>query len=83
MVAKGVGNTGRGKYKPVVHYIPDVLDVIRVGTSALITPINHYGYLVSNTKLVKTSKVLNYNPETGIFETENTIYIPKPPVGEA
>lgn len=62
--------------KPVVYYHPDPLDLIMVGKSAFITPVNHYGSLVSNTTVVRTSTVIVHDPVTGEFETRNTVYVP-------
>ena len=47
---------------------------IQVGMSALIHPIDHPSYRVSNGSLTQTSTVLSYDEETGVFETLNTIY---------
>lgn len=63
--------------KPIVHYRPNVADYIRVGEVALVCPTDHWSYLVSNTALVHTSKVLHYDNATGVFETLNTVYKPE------
>lgn len=50
---------------------------IRVGSSALVYPLNHTDLEnVSNNELATTSTVLNYCPDTGVFETRNSIYKP-------
>jgi uncharacterized protein YabE (DUF348 family) len=58
-------------HKPVVHYIQSDIP-IDVGQSAWIYPIDHPSVHVSNTSIVKTSKVVAIN-EDG-FETVNSIY---------
>ena len=63
------------KRKPVVKYRPSKNDVIRVGHSAYIHPVNHPSALVSNTKFVFTSTVKELFND-GQFETENTLYQP-------
>ena len=62
--------------KKVVMYKPQD-DIIRVGYNAYVYPIDHTSDLVSNTKLVSTSKVVSYNSKTGEFETQNSIYKPQ------
>ena len=62
--------------KPFVNYKPTATQFIRVGESACVFPINHESNLVSNTTLIATSEVINYDKETGRFETRNTVYIP-------
>lgn len=59
--------------KNTVHYVgkPMVLDGF-----AYLTPIDHTSDLVSNTKLVRTSKVVSYDEATGRLETLNSIYVP-------
>lgn len=63
--------------KPVVLYKPSEIP-IRKGASAFVYPVNHpnhlEGHLVSNTKLAKTSTVIDYDPCKGSFETLNTRY---------
>lgn len=61
--------------KPIVHYRLSGISVpIVVGKGAFIFPVNHPH--CSNTTIAHTSEVINYDPETGIFETRNTIYKP-------
>ena len=62
------------KEKPIVFYCPNPFYRIQTGLSALVVPTNHYSELVSNEKHVLTSKVIRHEPETGEFETLNTIY---------
>lgn len=60
--------------KPVVKYKYDLNNFIKVGESAYVFPLNHPSSLVSNTKLVRTSRVISFDKNTGNFETINTIY---------
>jgi hypothetical protein len=63
--------------KPTVHYTPMQGDVIRLGISAYIKPVDHYNNkLVSNKKFIFTSKVIKVD-SGGVFETLNSIYRPK------
>ena len=57
--------------KKIVHYDGEIA-FLGIGTCAYLTPIDHPS--VSNTKTVRTSSVVSFNKETGILETENTIY---------
>jgi hypothetical protein len=61
--------------KPRVKY--SSLVYAEVGHCALLRPIDHPSYFVSNEKVARTSKVLSYNRDTGRIETENTVYIPQ------
>lgn len=63
------------KRKPVVKYRPSKSDVIMVGHPAYIHPVNHTSNLVSNTKFVFTSTVVERFSD-GQFETKNTLYQP-------
>lgn len=60
--------------KPVVKYKYDLNNFIKVGESAYVFPLNHPSSLVSNTKLIQTSRVISFDENTGNFETVNTIY---------
>lgn len=61
--------------KPIVRYDAARDHIVAVGSRAIIFPVDHPGQpLVSNTSHVITSIVICYNPETGEFETENTVY---------
>ncbi len=62
--------------KAVVHYRPDPdSDYIVHGHTALVQPVDHTSPLVSNRKIVRTSKVV-WLYEGGIFETLNSVYKP-------
>lgn len=66
--------------KPIVHYRNDGTQRINgVGTHAIVTPIDHPGARVSNTKLILTSRVVRVG-SWGEFETQNTIYRPDRPI---
>lgn len=60
--------------KPVVKYKHDMNNFIQVGMNAYVFSLNHHSKYVSNQFLVKTSKVISFDKETGNFETMNTIY---------
>ena len=63
--------------KPVVHYLRRADTYIPVGSSALVTPVDHYAdgeRSIENGRPVRTSTVLKHDPATGRFETRNTIY---------
>ena len=62
--------------KATVHYRPSEWDTIKVGASATVFPVDHTSPWVSNEKVCFTSHVLWHDPETGEFETENSIYKP-------
>lgn len=62
--------------KATVYYRPSKLDVIKVGGSAFIVPVNHTSPFVSNGVRAMTSKVVWLNHTTGEFETLNSIYKP-------
>lgn len=64
------------KIKPLVHYKRDEHNKIKKGQYAIVQPTDHPSVIVSNTRMVLTSIVKSYDKETGIFETENTIYHP-------
>lgn len=65
--------------KPVVKYLREDADIV-VGTRASVVAVDHprLGFGV-----VSTSKVLTYDPETGVFETLNTVYIPQKDVASS
>ena len=64
--------------KPTVRY--SELIFCKVGEFAKLIPLDHANPLpchdVTNFELNVTSKVIKYNSNTGLIETENTIYIP-------
>lgn len=62
--------------KKVVHYRPTSNDFIKLGHGALVYPVDHTSASVSNTKPVRTSQVIGFNPIEGGFETMNSIYRP-------
>jgi hypothetical protein len=64
------------KPKPVVYYRTDVDFFVKMGQGAIVHPVNHPSDLVSNTKAVLTSEVIQFNPINGGFETMNTVYQP-------
>ena len=49
---------------------------VRPGSPTYLFPVDHYSALVSNENIARTSKVLNYDEETGEIETLNNIYVP-------
>lgn len=61
-------------FKKKVEYEPHDRQMIVEGYSAIIQPLNHPN--CSNTNPVRTTEVKSYNKETGVFETQNTVYIP-------
>ena len=66
--------------KPIVHYRGKavLIGTGMPGTRAYLTPIDHpdpHG-LVSNEQPVMTSEIVNSDPETGVIETANTLYVP-------
>ena len=60
--------------KPVVHYTPTSSDFIALGRDACIKTTDHPG--CSNLKFVITTQVVDYDVDTGEFETMNTLYKP-------
>lgn len=50
-----------------------------IGAVAFVHPIDHPSELVSNTKLIRTSRVVRHMVN-GEFETLNTIYVPNTPL---
>lgn len=64
--------------KKIVRYYKDK-GVELAGDRALLYPMDHPDSLrVSNTTLILTSKVINFDRDTGILETENSLYTPYP-----
>jgi len=61
-------------YKPTIRYSPNGVVHIEVGVGAVVNVIDHPGFNYG--QMVWTSTVLEYDEETGIFETLNTIYVP-------
>ncbi len=62
--------------KPIVHYVPNKYQSINLGLPAYVFPIDHPGDLVSNEKMIRTSRVIKYDKHTGEFETMNSVYKP-------
>ena len=60
--------------KPVVHYQETDGDFIMLGMPAMVRTVDHPH--CSNTKYVLTTRVVEYDRESGEFETENTLYKP-------
>lgn len=63
--------------KPVVHYSGQASVVAE---HAYLLPLDHpnhiEGHSVSNCRVVRTSRVLEHDPQTGRIETRHTIYMP-------
>lgn len=59
--------------KAVVHYIRTEHDYINLGESALVEAVDHPRL---GAEIVRTSRVIRVEPNTGVFETLNTIYKP-------
>ena len=62
-----------------VHYDPSKPTFIKVGKPAAVYPLDHPSPFVSNMTVAHTTRVTSYNPETGVFVTRNTKYVPKEP----
>jgi len=62
--------------KATVQYRLGVWGGIGVGCGALVWPVDHTSPFVSNEQVAVTSKVISHDPETGVFETLNSIYKP-------
>lgn len=62
--------------KPTVHYRIDEHSYVVVGQSAMVRPVDHPSPLVSNKTYAKTSPVVMVDYDSGVFETENTRYVP-------
>jgi hypothetical protein len=64
------------KAKPLVHYKQLVL--CKMGSGALVVPVDHPSELVSNRGPIYTSPVVDGPDVEGRFETANTRYAPLP-----
>lgn len=64
------------KAKPLVHYKQLVL--CKLGSGALVVPVDHPSELVSNRGPIYTSPVVDGPDGEGRFETANTRYAPLP-----
>lgn len=63
--------------KQVVRYKAGSQLVPGIGYSACLRPIDHPDRgRVSNTRAVRTSRVVRYDKASGAIETENTLYLP-------
>ena len=64
--------------KPTVQYnaAQGVVKLSWDGIRYSVTPINHPDYETFNDGPVITSKVVTEIDETGVFETQNSIYVP-------
>lgn len=60
--------------KPVVHYAHS--ELVKLGSPALVWPVDHPSIKITNTTCVITSAVVKHDIKTGIFETQHTIYKP-------
>lgn len=60
--------------KPIVYYIESRDNFIFTGHRAIIDPVDHPRF--PNPGRIRTSVVIKYDIETGVFETKNTIYKP-------
>lgn len=65
--------------KTIVHYDVSKSHAISEGHGAYIFPVDHPSNLVSNSAYCFTSTVVKYDPISGEFETENTLYKPANP----
>ena len=61
--------------KKIVEYIE--VSEVQVGHSAFVVPTNHPSEWVNNNETARTSEVISFHKDTGVFETINTIYKPK------
>lgn len=68
--------------KRIAIYNAEMITIIKVGRSALVFPLAHPDNQLTLTKHVMTSPVVFHDRESGVFETENTIYYPKYPSRE-
>jgi hypothetical protein len=68
-----VGVTLKTEEKPVVHYILNEDSLVALGAAAEVEAVDHprLGH-----QEVRTSRVIRVEPNTGIFETLNTVYTP-------
>jgi hypothetical protein len=61
--------------KPVVHYKPTELPIL-VGNRAIVITVDHPASYLNDAPYVYTSMVVEYDAESGVFETLNTKYVP-------
>lgn len=63
--------------KKIVQYDASKGAVVRVGQPAIVYPVDHPDNMrVSNMDAAITSVVISHSPDSGIFETQNSIYKP-------
>lgn len=63
----------------IVHYLSNRPKHIVPGQRAIVEPVDHPDHeRVSNEGPVITSVVLTYDTMTGVFVTQNTVYVPIP-----
>lgn len=74
----GDGEKKQEAKKRLVHYRELVM--CKLGSSALVLPLDHPSDLVSNEKLIMTSQVVSGPDDAGCFETLNTRYEPLPKI---
>jgi len=63
-----------GNVKPIVRYREVAAGLVRVGYTATVVALNHPSPLIRSGDMVDTSTVVSYDPTTGRFETQNSIY---------
>lgn len=61
--------------KDIAYYDKSKYHNINVCCVAIIYPLGHKN--VTNGTLAQTSRVISYDEVSGVFETKNTVYIPK------
>lgn len=61
--------------KDIAYYDKSKYHTITVGGIAIIYPLGHKN--VTDGTLAQTSRVVSYDEVSGVFETKNTVYIPK------
>jgi len=60
--------------KPTIRYNPSGVVYIKVGEMATVNAVDHPNF--SYGQLIWTSYVIDYDEDSGVFETLNTIYVP-------
>ena len=61
--------------KDIAYYDKSKYYKVEVGAYAIIYPLGHKN--VANGSVAKTSRVVSYDEVSGVFETKNTMYVPK------
>jgi hypothetical protein len=68
--------------KPIVRYSHFIRPPV-VGESCVLYPLDHPDvYRVSNTTWAMTSPVVSFDADSGVIETQNTLYHPEELVSE-